>query len=519
MHDGRHTFTKNCSLAVDLKKLTYFHTMEKYDVCIIGAGPAGYAAAMRAIDFKKKVLLVEKNKLGGAGIHHGALTSKTWWELSRNAIQFVNNSKSYNLDTPVFNFNKIKNQVRQAADDRMEQLHHHMININVAAGQELFTYKVGTAKLLSKNEVEITSELGNEIVQSDYIVLATGSRPRKLPNIPIDEHVILTSDGIDALDHFPKSMVIVGAGVIGCEFATIFSNFGQTKINLIDKGDRILPFEDEDVVNIIERNLESKGVHIHRNSRLIDMRQENGEVVYTLEYDDGSKEIFIVEKALVSVGRIPNYENLFDESVGIKIDSRGVVDDNTRTSVDNIYAVGDITADIALVNIGELEGRFAIERIFGNPDQDLIYENISTIMFLAPEVAGVGINETKAQELNLDYKMVSLDYGCISRAIAMRNTQGFIKLIVTNDDEMKILGIRVVGEHASSAIQAVALLISMKKGIKELAELIHPHPSIIEGIQECVRVLLGKSIFKPSVMREAIKYKCYKNGELQRQSF
>ncbi len=489
--------------------------MEKYDVCIIGGGPSGYAAAMRAIDFNKKVLLVEKNLLGGAGIHHGALTSKTWWEMSREAFQFRKSSRSFNLDDPLYSFPKLKTVVRMAAQERMSMLEHHMNNLNLNGGKGEFHFKKGVAKLLSKNDIEISAGQEREQVSADYIILATGSRPRKLPNIPIDEDIILTSDGIDKLEAFPKSMVILGAGVIGCEFATIFSNFGQTKVHLIDKGDRILPFEDEDVVSIIEKNLEEKGVLIHRNSRLIDMRTEGGIVVYTLEYNDGSKEEFRVEKALVSVGRVPNYENLFDDSLGLEIDQRGIKDDKTQTSVSNIYAVGDITADIALVNVGELEGRYAVERIFGEPSRDLVYENISTIMFLAPEVAGVGLNEIKCQELDMDYKMVSLDYGCISRAIAMRNTQGFIKIIVTDDDEMKILGMRVVGEHASSAIQAVALLISMNKGIEELAELIHPHPSIIEGIQECVRILLNKSMLKPSVMREAMRFVCCTNREVK----
>ncbi|MEQ9298804.1 MAG: NAD(P)/FAD-dependent oxidoreductase [Cyclobacteriaceae bacterium] len=489
--------------------------MEKYDVCIIGGGPSGYAAAMRAVDFEKKVLLVEKDLLGGAGIHHGALTSKTWWEMSREALQFRQSSRSFNLDDPLYSFPKLKSVVRKAAHERMSMLEHHMNNLNLNREKGSFHFKKGTAKLLSQHNVEIASGDEKEEISAEYIILATGSRPRKLPHIPIDEEIILTSDGIDRLETFPKSMVILGAGVIGCEFATIFSNFGQTKVHLIDKGDRILPFEDQDIVEIIEKNLEDKGVLIHRNSRLIDMRTEGGIVVYTLEYTDGSKEEFRVEKALVSVGRVPNYENLFDDSLGIEIDQRGIKDDKTQTSISNIYAVGDITADIALVNVGELEGRFAIERIFGKPSRDLVYENISTIMFLAPEVAGVGLNETKCNELGMDYKMVSLDYGCISRAIAMRNTQGFIKIIVTNDDEMKILGMRVVGEHASSAIQAVALLISMNKGIEELAELIHPHPSIIEGIQECVRILLNKSMLKPSVMREAMTFICCKNKEIE----
>lgn len=487
--------------------------MEKYDLCIIGGGPSGYAAAMRAYDFKKKTLLIEKNQIGGAGIHHGALTSKTWWELSREAFQFRNSSRSFNLDDPHFSFSKLRASVREVAAQRMEMLEHHMQNLNVSDDSDYFHFKRGTAKVLDKHTVEIERDGEKIKIQSDYIILATGSRPRKLPHIPIDEQHILTSDGIDQLEDFPKSMVILGAGVIGCEFATIFSNFGHTKVHLIDKGDRILPFEDEDVVKVIEKNLEAKGVLIHRNSRLTSMDIEDGQVAYILEYTDGQKEKFVVEKALVSVGRIPNYEGLFDEGLGLEIDDRGIKDDLTQTSISNIYAVGDITADIALVNVGELEGRYAVERIFGKPERDLVYENISTIMFLAPEVAGVGINEIKAREMGINYKMVSLDYGCIARAWAMRNTQGFIKIIVTDDDDMKVLGMRVVGEHASSAIQAVALLIYMQKGIEEIAELIHPHPSIIEGIQECVRVLLNKSMLKPKVMREAMRYVRYHAGE------
>jgi dihydrolipoamide dehydrogenase len=176
-------------------------------------------------------------------------------------------------------------------------------------------------------------------------------------------------------------------------------------------------------------------------------------------------------------------------------------DNDTQTNIENIYAVGDITSDISLVNVGELEGRYAAEKIFGSPRRKLIYENISTIMFLNPEVAGVGLNEISAREKNIDYKVVTLDYSCIPRAIAKRNTQGFIKLLVSNDTEMKILGLKIIGNHASSAMQAVALLISMDKGIEELAECVHPHPSITEGIQECVRMLLGKSLFKPDAMK------------------
>ena len=473
--------------------------MNKYDLVVIGAGPSGYAAAMRSLDFKKKTLIVEKNRVGGAGITNGALSSKTWWELSREAAAFRKSLKRYNIPAPSINYKEIQAEVKRAVQERKGLLEEQMTQLR-SSEKHLFEFKKGEAHLVDRNTIRITSGAHTETVWAEHVVLATGSRPRYLPELPIDEKIVMTSEGIEEMTDFPESMVIVGAGVIGCEYATIFSGFGRTKVHLIDKGDRILPFEDEDVVRIIERNMENNGVLIHRNSRLVRMQSVNGRVEYELEYTDSTRQIFNVEKALVSVGRIPNLEDLWDDKVGINISKRGIENTDTQTNIPNIYATGDLTADISLVNVGELEGRYAVERIFGLPKRKLVYENISTIMFLSPEVAGVGMNETQAKEKGIDYKVVTLEYSTIPRAIAKRNTQGFIKLLVTNDDTMKILGMKVVGNHASSAIQAVAVLISMDRGVEELAECVHPHPSITEGIQECVRMLTGTSTLKPGAL-------------------
>lgn len=489
--------------------------MEKYDLVVIGAGPSGYAAAMRALDFKKKTLLIERAHVGGAGVTNGALSSKTWWELSREAAGFRKNLRRYNIQAPSISYKEIQQEVRNAVHERKSMLIEHLDELRKLRTNGLLTFKEGTAHLTGQHHVEISTGHHKEVVYAENIILATGSRPRYLPELPIDEKIVMTSEGIENMEDFPESMVIVGAGVIGCEYATIFSGFGRTKVHLIDKGDHILPFEDEDIVRVIERNMENSGVLIHRNSRLVRMEIKNNRVEYELEYTDGAKEIFNVEKALVSVGRIPNYEDLWDDNVEISISKRGIEDNDTQTNVSNIYAVGDITADISLVNVGELEGRYAVEKIFSEPKRKLVYENISTIMFLNPEVAGVGLNEMQAHEKGIDYRVVTLDYSCIPRAIAKRNTQGFIKLLVTNDEHMKILGMKVVGNHASSAIQAVALLISMDKGIDELAECVHPHPSITEGIQECVRMLLGKSLFKPNVLNGKISCRTYEKGVYQ----
>jgi dihydrolipoamide dehydrogenase len=481
--------------------------MNSFDVCVIGAGPSGVAAAMRALDFGKRVLLIEKNKVGGAGVFNGALASKTLWELSENYKLVRSNNFGYYVFSHDLDYKTVIGEMHKAENEKNSQL---MEQIQTLQREDSLTFIQGRAKLISKNEIEVTREDGTiETFFAENTVLAVGSRPRYLPEIPIDEKTIVTSDGISSFEDFPKSIVILGAGVIGCEFATIFSNFSRTKVYLIDKADRILPFEDEDVANLVSRNLEENGVTVHRGSSLKTMKMIDGKVEYCLIYDDGHEEIYTVEKALISVGRIPNVENLGLSEIGMNLDKRGfVIDDETQTSISNIYAVGDLTADIALVNIAEMEGRFAVERMYDSIDAPMSYNNISTIMFLNPEVAGVGMNESQCRKEGIAYKMALMEYKFVNRAIAKRKSQGFFKLIVTDDQEMKILGMRAVGDQASSTIESVALLIALGRGVRDLANLIFPHPAITEGLQECARMLLGKSIVKPKVFNRHLK--CYR---------
>src|SRR5882672_1020572 len=317
-------------------KINKKRSMNGFDLVVIGAGPSGYAAAMRAIDFKKRTLLIEKSKVGGAGVTNGALSSKTWWELAREASAFRKSLKRYNIKAPVINYQEIQNEVRKAVQERKSMLEEHMDMLKTSNYSQLLQFKTGTASLLDQNHVEIVHGAQTETIWADNIILATGSRPRYLPELPIDEKIVMTSDGIEEMPDFPESMVIVGAGVIGCEYATIFSGFGRTKVHLIDKGDRILPMEDEDAVRIIERNMENSGVLIHRNSRLVRMAVVNNRVEYELEYTDNTHQIFNVEKALVSVGRIPNFEDLWEDKVGINISKKGIENTDTQTNISNI---------------------------------------------------------------------------------------------------------------------------------------------------------------------------------------
>ena len=478
--------------------------MEKYDLIVIGGGPSGYAGAMRALDFNKKVLLIEKNRIGGAGVYDGVLTSKTLWELSQKVSYMREMMPSY-----VPSFDEANKIVKEAVFERKTQMTVHLQLLQNEQENQLFYYEKGHASFVDKHIIEIKKEDGTtKQVHGNFVLVATGSRPRYLSNIPIDEQIILTSNGIKNLKAFPKSLVVLGAGVIGCEFATIFANFGLTKVYLIDKAERILPFEDEDVAEVISSSLEKHGATIHSGASLKRMNIVKGMVEYELEYKDGRTEVITVEKALVSVGRIANIEEINLEKAGVKLTDKGAIwEDDTQTNISSIYVAGDASTDIALVNVGEREARHAVVRMFGPAIKVLTYQNISTIMFLNPEVASVGMSEQDLNKKGIPHKVVKLDYSTNARAVAMRKTKGFFKILVTNDNGMRILGMRAVGEHASSAIQAVAYLIHTNQGIRDLADMMHPHPSIIEGIQECLRMLLNKSIYKPYVFKD--KLKCY----------
>lgn len=480
--------------------------MEHYDVCVLGGGPAGYAAAMRAIDLGKRTLLIERDRIGGTGIYNGALTSKTLWELSQrvasaNEVVHTRGRERFRLS-----WEEISRTLNEAVFERKYLYACHMQLLQ--NGSDRFRHERGNARFTASHTVSIERPGSLVHVSADHFVVATGSRPRTIPGVEVDERTIMTSDGIFAMNELPKSIVIVGAGVIGCEFATIFSNFGDTKVHLIDRAERILPFEDEDISELIGSGLERKGVVIHRNATLRELVRSERGVSFTLDLPEGVTTTHNVECALLSVGRVPNVDNIGLESSGVVRDAHGRIPlEGTRSPIEHIHLVGDATGSNMLVNLGELAGRHAVESMYGTPDSRLDEKNVSSIMFLDPEVAGIGANEQGLRKSGTPYRVARMDYSCLARAIAMRRTKGFFKLIVTDDEHMRVLGMRAVGEHASSAIQAVALMMRMNIGIRELADLIHPHPSITEGVQECARMLLNKSIFKSPVFGD--KMRCY----------
>ncbi len=492
--------------------------MDKYDLLIIGTGPAGYSAAMRALDMKKHVCIVEKSSFGGAGIMNGALTSKTMWHLSEDYDIAASTDRGYRSSNLTINFEEVIRAVRNAAKTKIYQLKSQIETF--APGKfpdRSIVFKHGHARLKDNTTVEISHADGKtEYVKADKILLATGSRPRPYPGIETDGHKIITSDDIMKLKHFPERLMIVGSGIIGTEYATIFSNFRQTEVHLLDRQHRVIPFEDDDVSDFVSANLEKNGVIIHHKANLRTIKKNDEFLEVILDYADGHTQVMEVDMALISIGRIPNTDDLGLENIGAYKNERGYIEVDeylrvkNKNGYTNIYAAGDITGETQLYSVAEMQGRFAFRAMYDNATYPLSYHNMPTLMFFKPEVAAVGLNEKQLQERGIPYKMAFYSNVLINRAIAMRSTDGFIKIMASDDGENRILGMRAAGPQASSFIVSIAHIINQKNSIDQVLETIHPHPSMTEGIKDCLRVLKDKSVFKPEAFPHLIRTKRWK---------
>jgi len=491
-------------------------TQEKYDLIVIGSGPAGFSAATRAIDFKKSVCIIEANHLGGAGIMNGALTSKAMWELSKDYSVASSINRGYRASGLNVDYKQVQKTIIQAAKQKQLQMLSQIETFSEASDNHgSICLKQGWGKFVDSHTIEINHKDKIERIWGDNIIIATGSRPREMADIEIDQERIIDSEGIMNLREFPERMIIIGSGIIGCEYATIFSNYKQTEVHLLDRQHKVIPYEDDDLSHFVSKNLENNGVIIHHTANLRTIRKRKDCLEVVLDYQDGHSTVIEVDVAVVAIGRIPNLDNIGLENVNIQTTERGYLDINDVCATDNfqtcnIFAAGDVSGHAQLYSVGELQGRFIVEALYGNLEYPLDYSNMSTLMFFKPEVAAVGLNEKACQKRGIAYRVATYNNSLINRAVAMRATDGFVKIIVSDDDEGHILGMRAAGPQASTLITSIAYQITQKGTLKDIRKNIHPHPSISEGIQECLRVFEGKSIYKPKAFPHLIKLKSWK---------
>ena len=490
---------------------------EKYDLCVIGCGVGGFAGAMRGFDLGKNICVVEGSEIGGTGVMWGALSSKTMWELAKSYDIAARVDRGYRSAGLTVDYQAVRDSVIQAVKEKQYQMLSQLETYSPRRwkGPGSVTLKRGRGSFLSRNELLIEYENGSsEKIESDFFLIATGSTPRAFPNVETDQARILDSDSILNLKEFPKRLVIIGAGIVGCEYATIFSNFKQTKVYLVDYQERIIPFEDKDVGDFISRNLIKNGVEIYHSANLRTINKQKKHLEVILDFDDGHTEVVEADAALISIGRMPNLGPLNLERVNIQVNENGFLDcDENCLTHDNIYAAGDVTQHPALVNIAETEARYAVKAMFGANVWPLKYTNMSTVMFFKPAVAAVGLNEQLCRKKKMPYRVAVYSNALLSRAIAMRSTDGFVKIIVSDDDERRILGMRAAGPQASTTIMSIAYLMDQGKGIADVLKSVHPHPTMSESIQECLRVLLGKSVYKSHAFPDHIRIRTWKPDE------
>ncbi len=454
------------------------------DLAIIGAGPAGMAAALYAASQGMAVTLVNGGDLLGYGLH-GAYKSKGMYELAKDRLIALKMGRGYDPSGTDVRFDEIHDQLITGTATLTE------INLGYLTQLEVRVVN-GTGRFVDAHTLQVNGQR----IRAPYFLIATGSRPRVLPGMEVDGKLIMTSDHVVDVDEPFRSLTVVGAGVIGCEFASIFTAFG-VHVTLLDTADRLLSHEDPDISAFITTVFTRNGIHVRFGARTRSVSSVGGRVRITLE--DGST--IISDRALVAIGRIACSDTLNLPAMGIEPGRGGViyVNDNMQTSVPHIYAVGDVgerktPLDLALVHIAEAEGRLAVKHMLRQPST-LRSSHIPFIVFSMPMLAGAGLTETLARQQHGDGVRVAKFLNARNhRYHAMRSFDGYVKLVVGPPGDDRILGVRAVGAQADSVIGEAAVMIDNEIPYTYLLDSIHAHPSLTESLQNAARIIAGRLV-------------------------
>lgn len=458
-----------------------------FDVLIIGSGPGGYVAAIRAAQLGLRAACVEADKLGGVCLNVGCIPTKALLS-SAFVVNEMKEGERHGICTEgvTFQLGPAQERSRKVAEQMNRGIESLFRKNRVAHVQ-------GFACLAGEGIVRVNSRGKESTFDAKHVVLATGSRPKDLPFLKIDEDRVISSTGALMLENAPASLVVVGAGAVGIEFADVFNAYG-TQVTIIEALDRILPLEDADCSAVVERSFRKRGVNVFTGARLekAELREEG--VKLTFEDRTGNTHELDVERVLSAVGRIPNTEDIGLENVGVKTENGFVVvDEQLRTNVEGIYAIGDCAGRQLLAHKASHEGVLCIEHIAGNARGGLDYENVPSCTYCHPEVASVGLTEAQARERGLDVQIGKFPWLGIGRAVAGGHAEGLIK-VVRDKKYSEILGAHIVGPHATELIAEFVLGRHLEATMEELEKAMHPHPTLSEGVAEGALAALGRPI-------------------------
>jgi dihydrolipoamide dehydrogenase len=455
--------------------------MEKYDVLIIGGGPGGYVAAIKAAQLGKKVACIDnKQFIGGTCLNVGCIPSKSLLNITHKYHDAKHNFASRGIECKDISFSLDK--IMKTKDSTVSGLGQGIAGLFKKNKVDYFN---GLGKFESNNKISVALNSGeNKLLEADNIIIATGSVPVTLPNIKIDEEKIVTSDGALSLKKVPKKMIVIGGGVIGLELGSVWSRLG-TKVAVVEFADNILFGFDSDIRKEARKVFEKQGLTFKLSSKVTSAQIKNGKVeVEITSISGGNSEKVDCDVVLVAVGRKPNTESLNLGKIGIKLDEKGrvMVNGQFKTNISNIYAIGDVIAGPMLAHKASDEGVVVAEIIDGQHGH-VNYDTIPGVVYTHPEIASVGKTEDELKNNNVEYKIGKFPFLANSRARTSGETDGFVKIIACKKTD-QILGVHIIGDAAGELIAEATVAMEFKAASEDLARICNPHPTLNEAIKE-----------------------------------
>ncbi|MEC1446248.1 dihydrolipoyl dehydrogenase [Bacillus haynesii] len=456
------------------------------DTLVIGAGPGGYVAAIRAAQLGQKVTIVEKGKLGGVCLNVGCIPSKA---LINAGHRYENAKHSEEMGITAENVKVDFTKVQEWKASVVNKLTGGVEGL--LKGNKVDIVK-GEAYFVDSNSVRVMDENSAQTYTFKNAIIATGSRPIELPNFKYSDRV-LNSTGALALKEIPKKLVVIGGGYIGTELGTAYANFG-TEVVILEGGEEILPGFEKQMSSLVKRNLKKKGnVEIHTKAMAKGVEEKADGVTVTFEVK-GEEQTIDADYVLVTVGRVANTDELGLEQVGVEMTDRGIIktDKQCRTNIPNIYAIGDIIEGPPLAHKASYEGKIAAEAIAGEA-AEIDYLGIPAVVFSEPELASVGYTEAQAKEEGLSVTAAKFPFAANGRALSLNETDGFLKLVTRKEDGL-VIGAQIAGASASDMISELSLAIEAGMTAEDIAMTIHAHPTLGEITMEAAEVAIGMPI-------------------------
>ena len=465
--------------------------MATFDVIFLGGGPAGYVGAIRCAQLGLNAAVVEREGLGGTCVLWGCIPAKALLEAANLATR-VSHAAEFGVGV-----GEVKLDFGVAMKRSRDVSIRNSKGVEFLFKKNKVTWIKGTGTLAPNKSVKVTMADGKSETHSatKAVVIATGSRVRGLPQagLELNKTTVISSDEALILEKAPKSIAIVGAGAVGCEFADVFHAFGS-KVSLIEAMPRILPLEDEDSSAEVQRSFKKRGMDVMAGAKLTAAKIGKDSVTLTVEAQ-GAKQEIVADRVLVATGRAANVENIGLKEAGVQLTDRGFIKINERmeTSAKGLYAIGDVAGPPMLAHKGEREGMIVAEVIAGKSFHPLNYGNIPNATYCHPEVASIGMTEAQVKEKKIDYKVGKFPYSANGRARTSGETEGFVK-IIRDAKYGEILGAHIVGAHATELIHELAVARENEFTVEEIELAIHAHPTLSESIAEAVLDSLGRAI-------------------------